>query len=410
MIIARANVDDSFFPVKDTKEGKYSFVKVVKGLSGVELLSLANICFDVQKQLTLVYAESDKYIASKHISESFSSKSWNFQVRTETVPSAGHWVSDDSYIMLSHSNRNIAHFTEVFNFVYHYLHNRAHYPPLTSIYFLQLRRDKIYPWILSYIDVASSLFPKNLRFRTVFLEDLLPLDPNGHICFRHAVASLLCCHSQIGVGRLMSYFYGGTFTSMSEADTLRSATYKYYGISLPKRSLGRAHVLVILREAIHGNLPGRAIENIDDVRSFFRQNNEQFDFLERKLELLKPSEQVSVMANTDIFIGALGSGFVNVMYMLPGSVAISFSPPNIGGLFFNTLSEFSRVHYIGVYNSSVPFPPECKNRVNANGESVIRSCVDRLHASDIFIDMRKLEVLMDAAMIHLKSQKYSMFF
>ncbi|CBK21852.2 uncharacterized protein [Blastocystis hominis] len=195
---------------------------------------------------------------------------------------------------------------------------------------------------------------------------------------------------------------------MSEVDTLRSAAYKYYGISLPRHVLTRPRVLVILREAIHGNLPGRAIENIDEVRSFFKQNQEQFELLEQKLELLKPSEQVSILANTDIFIGALGSGFVNVVYMLPGSVAISFSPPNIGGLFFNTLSEFARVHYIGVFNSSVPFPPECKNRINANGESVIRACVDRLHASDIFIDLRKLEVLMDAAMLHLKSHKYSM--
>ena len=180
--------------MKDAQEGKYSSVKVIKGLSGVELLSLDNVCFDIRKQLTLVYAESDKYIASKHISESFSPKSWNFQVQTETVPSSGHWIRDDSYIMLSHSNRNIAHFTEVFNFVFHYLHNRAYYPPLTSIYFLQLRRDKIYPWILSYIDVASSLFPTNLRFRTVFLEDIETLDPNGHICFQHAVFDFSFCY------------------------------------------------------------------------------------------------------------------------------------------------------------------------------------------------------------------------
>ena len=65
----------------------------------------------------------------------------------------------------------------------------------------------------------------------------------------------------------MSYFYGGTFTSMSEADTLRSAAYKYYGISIPRHALTRPRVLVILREAIHGNLPGRAIENIDEVEA-----------------------------------------------------------------------------------------------------------------------------------------------
>ena len=204
----------------------------------------------------------------------------------------------------------------------------------------------------------------------------------------------------------MSYFYGGIFTSFAEADTVRSATYKYYSISLPQQVLTKPQTLLILRESVHGNLPGRAIHNIDEVRSFFAQNQNRFEYLEKKLELLQPREQASILANTDIFIGVLGSGFANVIYMLPGSVAISFSPPNVGGLFFNTVSEFARVHYLGVYNSSVPFPPECRNRVNANGESVIRSCLDLLYASDIFIDLHQLDALMDSAVIHLRSEKY----
>ena len=121
---------------------------------------------------------------------------------------------------------------------------------------------------------------------------------------------------------------------------------------------------------------------------------------------MKPSEQITTLAKTDIFIGALGSGFANVIYMLPGSVVISYSPPHVGGFFFDTLCEMSRVHYIGVYNSSTSFPPECKNRINANGESTIRACLDVLYAGDIFVNIEQLRYLLTSAIIHLKSEKY----
>ena len=114
---------------------------------------------------------------------------------------------------------------------------------------------------------------------------------------------------------------------------------------------------MILREPIHGNLPGRGIENVNEIRLFFQQHSLDYDFNEQKLELLTPKQQIHTLMNTDIFIGILGSGFINVIFMIPGSVAISYSPPNVGGFFFNTVSEFAQVRYIGVYNSSVAFPP-----------------------------------------------------
>ena len=130
--------------------------------------------------------------------------------------------------MMFHSNRNIAHFTEVFNFVYHYLHNRAAYPSIRSIFFPQYQRDAVYPWITSYLDVAASLFNRN-PFKTYFLEEMNSMDAEGVICFRHAVRSQRSSHSQIGVGRIISFSYGGVFTSVAEADTLRAASYKFYG-------------------------------------------------------------------------------------------------------------------------------------------------------------------------------------
>ena len=91
------------------------------------------------------------------------------------------------FIAMSHSNRNIAHFTEVFNFVYHSLHNPSLYPSIQSIFFLQYQRDVIYPWILSYINATKSLFTPETVFQTFFLEDIWKLDKEGIICFKKAV-------------------------------------------------------------------------------------------------------------------------------------------------------------------------------------------------------------------------------
>ena len=162
---------------------------------------------------------------------------------------------------------------------------------------------------------------------------------------------------------------------------------------------------MILREPIHGNLPGRGIENVNEIRSFFQQHSSDYSFNEQKLELLTPKQQINTLMNTDIFIGILGSGFINVLFMIPGSVAISYSPPNVGGFFFNTVSEFAQIRYIGVYNSSIAFPPECKNRINANGESVIRSCLDLLYQANVYMNIDQLQDLINVAIIHLKSIK-----
>ena len=188
--MTRVNVDGTIQTPADRSDD-YSSLRVVSGLCGIELLQLDNVCFDIHKQTTYIYSSNEKYISSKHISEKFPPKSWNFKVEKRTIPSTGHWIDDAGcYLMISHSNRNIAHFTEVFNFVYHYLHNRLFYPSLHSLYFLQYYREAVYPWILSYIDVALSLFPKNRAFRSYFLEELSQLDKDGLICFKHAVLFL----------------------------------------------------------------------------------------------------------------------------------------------------------------------------------------------------------------------------
>ena len=182
--------------------------------------------------------------------------------------------------------------------------------------------------------------------------------------------------------------------------------YKFYEISLQKHKLEKPNVLLITREPINGNLPGREILNLPAVRAFFKKSHLLYNYSEKKLELLEPAHQVQTMVNTDIFVGALGSGFANVIFMVPGSVIISYSPPNIGGFFFQTMAEFARIRYLAVFNHSVPFPPECKNRVNGFGESVVRSCVDVLYQNNIYMELEQLKGLLAVAIVHLKSVKY----
>lgn len=118
----------------------------------------------------------------------FPSKSWNFEVQQSPISQSAYWFNEEGvYLPMSHSNRNIAHFTEVFNFVYHYLHHKSVYPPIHSLFFLQYQKDVVYPWILSYIEATKSLFTTEELFKTYFLEDLWKLDENGMICFKKAV-------------------------------------------------------------------------------------------------------------------------------------------------------------------------------------------------------------------------------
>lgn len=130
----------------------------------------------------------------------------------------------------------------------------------------------------------------------------------------------------------MSYlFYGGIFLSPTEVETVRAAAYKYYHLDPVYHEGKLPRVMLMTRAKVAGNLPGRKIANQNELSLFLRQSK-QWLYSEGAMELLTPEEQAATMLNTDVLIGVLGSGFANVIYMLPGSVAISFSPPFVGRL------------------------------------------------------------------------------
>lgn len=54
--------------------------------------------------------------------------------------------------------------------------------------------------------------------------------------------------------------------------------------------------------------------------------------------------------------------------MVPHSVIISIMPPYQFGPFFQTLSFFTQIHYISLFNTTEEVTPDCKKYYNSIGE------------------------------------------
>ena len=58
---------------------------------------------------------------------------WNFKLRTKEFPNYPKTISTpNSYMLIPHSARNIAHYMEVYNIIYHILHQPHRFPKVNS--------------------------------------------------------------------------------------------------------------------------------------------------------------------------------------------------------------------------------------------------------------------------------------
>ena len=94
--------------------------------------------------------------------------------------------------------------------------------------------------------------------------------------------------------------------------------------------------------------------------------------------------------------------------MLPGSVAVSFSPPFVGGFFFSTMAEYSQIRYIPVFNYSIVPPKECNRLLGVYGEMKSDSeyCLSTLYTSDIYFNIGTVSSILRQALIHLRIHKF----
>ena len=93
----------------------------------------------------------------------------------------------------------------------------------------------------------------------------------------------------------MSYlFYGGIFTSPTEVETVRAASYKFYKLDPVRKRNQLPRVMLMTRANVAGNLPGRMIGNKDELSLYLRRGREWI-YSEDAMELLDPRTQAQRM-------------------------------------------------------------------------------------------------------------------
>ena len=114
------------------------------------------------------------------------------------------------------------------------------------------------------------------------------------------------------------------------------------------------------------------------------------------------------MTRGDIFIASLGLAFTNMIFMVPQSVVISIIPPYQFGPFFQTLSYFTRIHYISLFNTTEDIMNECKQYINYIGEVHFNfMCHKRYYDMDIDMPPGILYSQLIVAKEYLHMKKYN---
>lgn len=118
-------------------------------------------------------------------------------------------------------------------------------------------------------------------------------------------------------------------------------------------------------------------------------------------------QQLMCLVRGDIFIGPMGSGFINMIFMVPNSVVLSVMPPYKYGPFFQTLSYFTRINYISIFNTTAQVPEHCKEYYTYYGQ--IRkniTCHWDIYNSNLYIPPGVLYQNLIIAQEYIEKQKY----
>ncbi|KAK8809837.1 hypothetical protein WA158_000780 [Blastocystis sp. Blastoise] len=375
----------------------YTTAKFYKSKLGFDIILFSNVCYDVEHEKMIIYAASGskgKSIVNK-IDDKFKN-GFVFQVDKSRYPQTSQEIyGSTNWMIIPHSQRNIAHFIEALNYILHTAHFPNDYPPIENVYMPRYRSEKVFPWINLYINILKSSYPPQYPLNIYDRNDILDITSNL-LCFKHLGIS----------SRIFHVSYGGVFISRQQVDTLRALTYKHLNLSPQEISLLLPVVSMLERSNVGGNLPGRHIVNTNELHKFFKEHKYEYLFHQLILETLSPQEQIEKILHTDILIGSLGSGFVNCIFMLPGSVIIVASPPYIGGYFFHSISEFAEILYLPIYNYTAPIPDECIQYLQPYGTFSDENCKTLLYKSNVYINPGELSNYLEIALWRLKHIKY----
>ncbi len=96
-------------------------------------------------------------------------------------------------MLVPHSARNIAHYMEVYTFIYHVLHQPHKFPRVHNVFYPTMENQKIYLWIQHYKEILLSLLPQDQLFDNIFRERMVEIATNGVLCFKRIVAAMGSC-------------------------------------------------------------------------------------------------------------------------------------------------------------------------------------------------------------------------
>ncbi|KAK8810650.1 hypothetical protein WA158_007225 [Blastocystis sp. Blastoise] len=317
----------------------------------------------------------------------------NFKKVTRPFPNnakitagSGEWIVDPSHADC------IAHLPEAINSVVHYIYKPNEYPQINRIYFLR----KCYgnPWRDKYMEFIKTIFTENHPLEIVCQDKFFPLaDRNGDIFF-----------DQIGIMGLMHHNgFGGLFASKQEANFYRAAVYKAIHYQPNYHFSGKLVVTVL----------SRAQQNYHShpMRNFQNLNEAIYNATNQVLENHNINEQLQIILSTDILIAITGSGFMNCIFMLPGSAIIGLYPKATKYPFFSLLAIHTDVAYFPVFDYDM-VTHGCENPYILDSQGLPRekSCLKlgeyNFYHSNPQVNLYHLMWTLEIAASHVKYNKY----
>ncbi|KAK8812290.1 hypothetical protein WA158_007524 [Blastocystis sp. Blastoise] len=367
---------------------------------GIRILEMNNICYDLQtKKFDIFINRGDSTKTTNTINRFHDFITTNKLYKTienEIIynKTKNIWIIHAAY------DYQIAHFQEAANNMITIANHPELFPKVDMVLW-PTRTNKVYSWIQEYTNLIHELYPSTVPFYRN--NDIYRIFGN-RFCLEHVDV----------VHRIMNPLFGNIFADPIEAYYVRVLAYKYIGYDIASKKYTVPYVTIVNRTP-RTNLYNRQIRNIDEI---MREFNSSFSGLFNCrseliiMDFLKLQEVVSIMVKTDILVGAVGSGLINSLFMLPFSVVIMFFPTTSQDHYFYNLSYCTDIYILPSYNASLNHYPSpkfdnCNKTINKYGVILNNyTCNHFAYMDDVYISPNILYHLLYIANLYLKQKKY----
>jgi len=309
------------------------------------------LCFDLGDNLkTLFYHPPGKPILNQTEYDNMKKRvwsnflygfkfKWNFENREGPIPQHDYvFIPGITTVIMPGWRSHIGHWTEATLGLYHQLLYPKKYPWVSATNRILLLNTPMYD--IAYnkmiLEIILSILPEKERAKLII--------DNGDT-FPHKT---FCLEKANLVGWAVHEDWGGYFASPYEADHFRETTWKLLNITPAplKKPLDKVTVFLIDR-GVGGN-GGRRFTNHQEVIDNLKKQDDWIELHPHSgaLQAGTFKQQVQWLSETDILLGAHGSGMINSMFLRPHSVVVDMTPGRILETIFQRLAISSGSHYL----------------------------------------------------------------